>query len=83
MPEINGGKSHEQKNVDWVQEFFAGLYQKLKIAQKLSAWQTGYHSANAMVPTGYIAYALYNLAIAATADQIHMDQLIVKILQLT
>ena len=69
----------------WIEfkNFFAGLYHNLKIAQKLSAWQTGYHSANAMVPTGYIAYALYNLAMASTADQIHMDQLIVTILQMT
>ena len=50
-------------------------YHGLNITQKLSAENTGYHSANDMVPNGDIASALDNLEMTAIEDQSHMDQL--------
>ena len=41
--------------------FFADDYHNFNLTQKLSAGQTGYHSANAMVLTRDIAYLLDNL----------------------
>ena len=49
--------------------------QELKLNQKLSTRSMGYHSANYVVPTGYIVSTLDNLAMAATMDQSHVDQL--------
>ena len=44
--------------------------------------QTGYHSANAVDPTGDISSALDNLALASTADQSQVDHMMATILQL-
>ena len=43
----------------------------------------GYHCANALVRTVDIELTLNNLVIAATADQIHVYQLMAKICQPT
>ena len=69
--------------MDCIQEIFADKYHDLKLTQKLSAGQTGYHSTKAVVLTRNISYAINNLALAATADHIHVDQLMAKRLQLT
>ena len=58
-----------ETNVDWIQIFFADEYHDLKITQKLSAENTGYHSANDVAPNRDITAALDNLTMAATAYQ--------------
>ena len=82
VPERIGGKSHKWTNVDWVQEFFEDYYHNLNLAQKLSAGQIGYNSANAVVPIRGIDSTLDNLGLAATADQIHVGQMMAPICQL-
>ena len=68
----------------WIgfKEFFADEYHSLKLTQKLSAGQTGYHSANVVVPTRDKTSALDNLALSATADQIQVDQMMATIQQM-
>ena len=65
-----------ETNVDWIQFFFTDEYHKLKITQKPSAGNTGYHSANALVPNGDIAYEMDNLTTDATTDYIHVYNII-------
>ena len=60
-------------------QLFADQYHDLKITQKLSTGQTGYHSANYVVLTGDISSTLDNLVITTTTYQSHMDQLMVTI----
>ena len=69
----------------WIgfKNFFVKENNYLKLNQKLSSWQKGYHSADAVVPAGEIDSALDNLSMAATADQGHVYQLMVSILHLT
>ena len=62
---------------------FADEHHDLKLTQKLNALNIGYHSANVVVLIGYIASAMYNLTMAATVDQNHVDQIMETILQLT
>ena len=66
----------------WVQYYFADEYRNLKITQKLSAGQIGYHIANTVVLTGDIASNLDNLAMVATTYQSHVKKLMATILQL-
>ena len=68
----------------WIgfKKFFEGKYHDLNITKKLSAGQTGYQSVNDVVLPGEIASALKNLALAATAYQSHVDQLMEKIRQM-
>ena len=64
-------------------KLFAEKYHDLKLVQTLGKGQTGYHSTNSVVPTGYTASALNNLKMAATSDQSHANQMMVTIRQLT
>ena len=83
MPARNGGESPWLNKPGLDSSFFAEKYHDLKLTQKLSAGNTVYHIMNVVVPNGYIASALYNLAMAATADQSHVYQLVSTICQLT
>ena len=75
-------KSREQKNVDWFQDFFVEKYQDLKIAQKMSAGQMGYHSTKSVVPIRNIASILDKISLYRTVDKSHMGHLMETILQL-
>ena len=74
VPENNGRKILQTKKT-WIvlKEFFADKYHKINLTQKLSAGQTGYHSANSVVPTGVIASLLNNLTFSTTVEQSHLD----------
>ena len=61
--------------MDWVQYFFADKYHDLKLTHNLSVRQTGYHSANTVVPTGDIAFSLDNLVTDSTTHQSHVNQM--------
>ena len=69
--------------MDWIQDFFAKKYRNLKLTLKLSAGTTEYHSINGVVPNRYNAFTLENLAMAATLEQIHVDQLMTTTRQMT
>ena len=76
-------KSRGQTNMDWIIDFFVDEYHDLKITYKMRAGNTGYHSANAVVQNWDIDFTLDNLKMTAKADQIHMDQMMAIIRQLT
>ena len=60
----------------------ADAYHDLKLIQKLGLGNTGYHSANYVVPNGDITSILDNLAMDVTAEQSHVEQLMAIIHQL-
>ena len=76
-------KSSQRTNMDWVQYFFTDEYHDLKLTHNMSAGQTGYHTANSVVPTGDTTSTLDKLEMDATTDQNHVDQMMKKICQLT
>ena len=69
--------------MDYIQYVFVEKNHNLKLTQKLSAGQKGYHSANGVVPTGDISYALNNLELTVTPEQSHVKQITAKKFQLT
>ena len=64
-------------------KFFADEYYNLKLTQNLSSGQRGYHSMNAVVPTGDIDSALYKTGFDSTADQIQIKQMVATTHQMT
>ena len=77
----------EKKDVNqkmWIgfKKFFANEYHDLNLTQNLSVVHRGYHSVNAVVPTGDIVSTLDNLAADATEEQSHVVQIVANICRL-
>ena len=86
-PCVNSCKEWRKKNTVnqiWInfKKFFVKEYHDLKLTQKISAVQTGYHSVNNVVIMEDIEYALNNLAMAPAETQGHVDQLMATANQL-
>ena len=68
-------KGHEQVNVDKLEKIFTDKYHDLNLTQNPSAGQTGY----TVVPTEDIVSVLNRLTMAATADIVHINQVMATI----
>ena len=62
-------KVRDKTNVDWIQEMFVDKYHDLNLTWNLSAENTGYHSANAVVSNRDIVSTLDNLEMDSTTEQ--------------
>ena len=69
----------------WInfKKLFDNEYHKLKLNQKLRKVKIKYHCTNSVVPTEDIASAQNILSMATESDQGNVDQLMVKIHQMT